>query len=66
VKSGNGRTALKVLTTIWLSVSALNLALWLLVSVLGDEGLVHPWFLWVAVPPGAVLGVIWWSTRPQR
>ncbi|MFJ6671061.1 DUF1707 domain-containing protein [Actinosynnema sp. NPDC091369] len=66
VKRGNGRKALKVLTTIWMSVSALNLALWLLVSLLGGDGLVHPWFLWVAVPPGAVLGVIWLSTKPQR
>jgi len=22
--------------------------------------LIYPWWLWVAVPPGAVLGVIWW------
>ncbi|MCC8244468.1 DUF1707 SHOCT-like domain-containing protein [Saccharothrix luteola] len=66
VKTGGGRKALKVLGTIWLSVSVLNFALWLLVSLLGGEGLVHPWFLWVAVPPGAVLGVLWWSTDPQR
>ncbi|MFI9007228.1 DUF1707 domain-containing protein [Actinosynnema sp. NPDC053489] len=66
VKSAGGRKALKVLTTIWLSISALNFALWLLASLLGDDGLVHPWFLWVAVPPGAVLGVIWWSTNPHR
>lgn len=66
VKRSGGRTALKVLTTIWLSVSALNFALWLLVSLLGGDGLVHPWFLWVAVPSGAVLGVVWWSTSPQR
>lgn len=54
-----GRTAFRVLTTIWLSVSAFNFALWLLVSLLGGEGLVHPWFLWVALPAGSVLGVIW-------
>ncbi|QQQ75942.1 DUF1707 domain-containing protein [Saccharothrix sp. 6-C] len=66
VKTSGGRKALKVLSTIWLSVSALNLALWLLVSLLGGDGFVHPWFLWVAVPPGAVLGVLWWSTHPQR
>ncbi|MEU5694303.1 DUF1707 domain-containing protein [Actinosynnema sp. NPDC020468] len=65
VRSG-GRTALKVLTTIWMSVSALNFALWLLVSVLGGEGFVHPWFLWVAVPPGSVLGVIWLVTARPR
>ncbi|MFE2754386.1 DUF1707 domain-containing protein [Actinosynnema sp. NPDC059335] len=65
-KTGNGRKALKVLTTIWLSISVLNFALWLLVSLLGGDGLVHPWFLWVAVPPGAVLGVIWVSTNGDR
>ncbi|WP_461123232.1 DUF1707 SHOCT-like domain-containing protein [Saccharothrix stipae] len=64
-KANGGRKAMKVLTTIWLSVSALNFALWLLVSLLAGEGFVHPWFLWVAVPPGTVLGVIWWSTRPS-
>ncbi len=57
---------LKVLTTIWLCVSVLNFALWLLTSLLGGDGLVHPWFLWVAVPPGAVLGVVWWATRPHQ
>lgn len=54
-----GPSAMKVLTTIWLSVSAFNFAIWLLVSVLGGEGVVYPWFLWVAMPSGAVLGVIW-------
>ncbi|OKI38925.1 hypothetical protein A6A25_01615 [Saccharothrix sp. CB00851] len=65
VKTSGGPSAMRVLTTIWLSISALNFALWLLVSLLGDEGLVHPWFLWVTVPPGAVLGVVWWATRPR-
>ncbi|MEU7525801.1 DUF1707 domain-containing protein [Saccharothrix sp. NPDC042600] len=54
-----GPSAMKVLTTVWLSVSAFNFAIWLLVSVLGGEGVVYPWFLWVAMPSGAVLGVIW-------
>ncbi|MFI9814774.1 DUF1707 SHOCT-like domain-containing protein [Saccharothrix variisporea] len=58
-KKSGGRTALRVLTTIWASVSALNFAIWLLVSILGGEGLVHPWFLWVALPWGSVLGVVW-------
>ncbi|MEU4802140.1 DUF1707 domain-containing protein [Actinosynnema sp. NPDC023587] len=58
-RRNGGRTAMKVLTTIWLSVSALNFALWVLVSLLGDEGFVHPWFLWVALPAGSVLGVVW-------
>jgi hypothetical protein len=58
--------ALRVLTTIWLSVSAFNFALWLLVSLLADEGFVHPWFLWVALPAGSVLGVIWLTTGSAK
>jgi hypothetical protein len=58
-KKSGGRTALRVLTTIWAGMSALNFALWLLVSILGGEGVVHPWFLWVALPWGSVLGVVW-------
>ncbi|XVV03284.1 DUF1707 SHOCT-like domain-containing protein [Actinosynnema sp. CA-248983] len=61
-----GPSAMKVLTTIWLSVSALNFALWLLVSVLGGEGWVYPWFLWVALPWGSVLGVVWLSVGRGR
>jgi hypothetical protein len=66
VKVSGGRKALKVLTTIWLAVSAFNFALWLLVGFLGGEGFVHPWFLWVAMPAGSVLGVIWLTTKPRR
>jgi hypothetical protein len=58
VKPGNGPVAMKVLTAIWLSLSALNLIVWLMVFLTGG-GLVYPWFLWVLMPPGAVLGVLW-------
>ncbi|MBB4962907.1 DUF1707 SHOCT-like domain-containing protein [Saccharothrix violaceirubra] len=64
-KSG-GQRALRALTTVWLSVSAFNFAIWLLVSLLGGEGFVHPWFLWVAVPWGSVLGVVWLATGKTR
>lgn len=52
-------TALRVLATIWLSISTLNLVIWGLVCLTTGH-LIYPWWLWVAVPPGAVLGVIWW------
>ena len=64
-KGGGGRVAMKVLAIIWTSVSVLNFALWLVASLLGD-GSVYPWFLWVAVPAGAVLGVVWVSTNGGR
>jgi len=53
-----GGTAMRVLSVIWLSVSLVNLVLWgLAVLTLGEW--VHPWWVWVAVPPGVVLGTLW-------
>lgn len=62
---GGGRTALRVLTTIWASISALNFAIWLIVSI-SDFHIQYPWFIWVAGPWGAVLGVIWLSMNSGR
>lgn len=64
-KRGGGRTALRVLTTIWASISALNFAMWLIVSIT-DFHLQYPWFIWVVVPWGAVLGVIWLGVNSRR
>lgn len=55
-----GPTALRVLNTIWLSITTLNIVIWGLVCLTSAE-FVYPWWLWVAVPPGAVLGVLWWT-----
>jgi hypothetical protein len=57
-KPNHARTVMKVLTTIWLSVSAVNLIIWLMVSLIGFE-IAYPWFLWPFLPPGAVLAVLW-------
>ena len=53
-----GGTAMRVLFAIWLTGSVVNLVVWGLV-VLTTGHWVHPWWLWVAVPPGAVLGTLW-------
>jgi hypothetical protein len=60
-----GPAALRVLNTIWLSVTTLNIVIWGLVWLTGGSG-VYPWWLWVAVPPGAVLGVLWWTIGGGR
>lgn len=67
VKRGGGYVAMKVLTTIWLSLTVVNLVIWAMVWLTID-GYVYPWWLWVAIPPGSVLGVLWWLGigRPQR
>jgi hypothetical protein len=55
--------ALMILWTIWGSAVAVNVAVWLIVSVTTDD-LIYPWPLWVAGPSGAALlgvtiGVEW-------
>jgi hypothetical protein len=51
--------ALRVLATIWLSAAVVNIVVWGLVCLTAGH-LIYPWWLWVAVPPGAVLGAVWW------
>jgi hypothetical protein len=48
-------TALKVLWTVWASVVAINLTVWLLVS-LGNSDLAYFWPMWLAVPGVVLLG----------
>ncbi len=61
-----GGTAMRVLATVWLSVVAVNLVVWTLVS-LGDGDAAYPWFIWFA-PSGAVLAVLYATGigRPRR
>jgi hypothetical protein len=47
--------ALTILWTVWASVVAINVTVWLLVSLAADES-VHFWPMWLAVP-GVVLGI---------
>jgi hypothetical protein len=54
----DGGTAMRVLTIIWACAVAINLAVWATVSLATGE-FIHPWWLYVAVPPGAVLGVLY-------
>jgi hypothetical protein len=49
-----GGVTLRVLTIILASAVAINVVVWMLVSVTSGE-FVYPWPLWVAGPPGAVL-----------
>jgi Domain of unknown function (DUF1707) len=49
-------TPLKVLWTIWLSVVAVNLTVWLLVSI-GHSGVDYFWPVWLLVPGAALFGV---------
>jgi hypothetical protein len=57
-------TALKVLWTIWASVMAINLTVWLLVDV-SDPDVPYFWPMWLFVP-GAVLLAVTAAVRASR
>jgi hypothetical protein len=64
-RPSGGRQAMKVLTAIWLSAVAVNATIWLILCVT-SLSLVYPWFIWVMLPPGAVLGVLHMTLRSSR
>jgi hypothetical protein len=51
-------TAMRVLTIIAACAVAVNFAIWAIVCVTTGS-FVHPWWLYVAAPPGAILGVLY-------
>ena len=54
-----GGMTMRVLSTIWLCATAINVVVWLLVSLTsGDEGLTYPWPIWM-LPSGAVLATLY-------
>ncbi|AOS61455.1 DUF1707 SHOCT-like domain-containing protein [Actinoalloteichus hymeniacidonis] len=54
-----GGMAMRVLTIIWLSATVVNLIVWGLIDLGSFE--LYPWWLWVGLPPGGVLGVLYAS-----
>jgi hypothetical protein len=62
-----GGTAMRVLTTVWLAMLAVNLTLWGVLVLTLDQP-VYPWWLFVSVPSGAVLAVLYATGigRPRR
>jgi Domain of unknown function (DUF1707) len=62
-----GGVAMRVLTIIWSSLTAVSFVVWGLIA-LSPAAPVYPWWLLVAVPPGAVLAVLYVAGigRPPR
>lgn len=64
--TGGGMT-MRVLTIVWGSLAAVNFVVWGLIAVTTGHFL-HPWWVWVAVPPGIALAVLYVAGigRPPR
>jgi hypothetical protein len=62
-----GGVAMRVLTIIWGSLAAVNVVTWGLFALTTGE-FPYPWWVWVAVPPGIVLLVLYVAGigRPRR
>lgn len=62
-----GGVTMRVLTIVWLGVVTVNLVVWSILALTLDEP-VYPWWLLVAGPSGAVLGVLYAAGigRPKR
>ena len=63
----DGGVTMRVLTIVWSSLTAVNLVVWGLI-VVSTGNFIYPWWLWVAIPPGAVLAVLYAAGigRPPR
>ncbi len=62
-----GGVTMRVLTIIWASLVVTNLVIWGIVALTVGEP-IYPWWVWVAGPLGAVLGVLYAAGigRPPR
>jgi hypothetical protein len=62
-----GGIAMQVLTIIWVTLTAVNVTAWGIVTATVGES-IYPWWLWVAGPPGVVLAILYAAGigRPRR
>ena len=42
----------------WAAITLIHFTIWALICIIGG-GIDHPWWLYIALPPGIVLGLLW-------
>jgi hypothetical protein len=57
--------AVRALAALWASITAVEVAIWLLIAVIGGH-LDTPWPLFTAVPLGIVVAGAYWLTTPRE
>jgi hypothetical protein len=51
---------LRIVTFAWAAITMIHFTIWALICIIGGH-LDSPWWLWVALPSGAVIGALWWT-----
>lgn len=62
--SDNAVLALRIVTVAWAGLTLVHFTIWTLAVIIGSD-LDRPWWLWFGVPPGIVIGALWWWVRRQ-
>jgi hypothetical protein len=52
--------ALRIATVVWAAVSLVDFTVWAMICIIGGH-LDAPWWLWFTVPPGVIVGALWWA-----
>jgi hypothetical protein len=51
---------LRIATLIWAAITLIHFTIWVLACIISG-GMQNPWWLWIALPPGVVIGAAWWA-----
>jgi hypothetical protein len=60
--SDNAPFALRIATIAWAALTMIHFTIWAMVCIIGGH-LASPWWLWIGLPPGVVIGALWWLAR---
>ena len=60
--ANNPQLALRIVTGAWAALTLLHFTIWTIVCMIGGD-FDRPWWLWFALPPGVVIGSLWWLTQ---
>jgi hypothetical protein len=61
---GGWRRARRVAAAVWLSVTGVQVVIWLLISIIGQRVAI-PFWLWSAIAGGVIVGALFWISKPR-
>lgn len=64
-RSSNLPLTLRIATFAWAALTLVHFTIWALICIIGGH-LTSPWWLYISLPPGVVIGALWWWIGEQR